>query len=371
MLAARTTPIPTTDAVTWRDEAIVAAILYRLLECGEKIPLYTEGTDFAFIESYLDRMHARDLLRIDGTQWAVAKAGKEVFAKLVAMYDQVIKFEIFSAVDLTRSLRPDECQVAPDDALDDEKWRASLMALDYVYDPRFRKTPAAEDLRLAMIAFLAESAQREGKLADTLDLHRVVLIQKLVDGLFKSKTFWSDLRTKFLVEVDQIVESAYKWRDIAETEEESAAVMEVLYRAGMLEQRKRAPGAKECSRCKIPLAVFAFLAQEAGETFNQCPNPDCQASFTPLPSVETEFECPNCRAGIRRGQRYCDCGARVDFSLPPGTTRTVTTEETEVVCEPWGCDTYAVYDVVPYGYYNPWDPWADLVAFSVLAAVLW
>ena len=91
----------------------------------------------------------------------------------------------------------------------------------------------------------------------------------------------------------------------------------------------------------------------------------------PPPAVEPDYECPRCRAGIRRGQRYCDCGARVDFSLPPGAVETVTTEQTEVVREPWGCDTYLVYDVVPYGYYSPWDPWADLVAFSVLCAVLW
>ena len=370
MLAARSTA-PTTDAVTWRDEAVQLAILYRLLECKEKIPVYTEGTDFAFIESYLDRMHGRDLLRIDGQRWAVTKTGKATFGKLVEMYDQVIKFEIFSAVDLTRSLRPEECQTAPEDAPEDEKWRASLMALDHIYDPRFRKTPDAEDLRLAMLTFLAETAQREGKLEAALDPHRVVLIQKLIDGFFKSQTFWSDLRTKFLAEVDQIVEFAYRWRDIGKDEAEAAAVMEVLYRAGMLEARKRAPGAKECSRCKIPLAVFALLAQEAGEPLDRCPNPDCGASFAPPPAIEPDYECPRCRAGIRRGQRYCDCGARVDFSLPPGAVETVTTEQTEVVREPWGCDTYLVYDVVPYGYYSPWDPWADLVAFSVLCAVLW
>lgn len=364
--------VPVTDGVTWRDEAIQLAVLYRLLECGEVIPVFTAGTDYAFIEQHLDRMHLRDLLRIDGTKWVVTKKGKETFATLVKMYDQVIKFEVFSAVNLVRELGSEECQVAADDASAEEKWRTSLLVLDYVYDPRFQPSRDAEDLRLAMITFMAESMQQRGELANGLDPHRVVFIQKLIDGKLRSKTFWADLRTKFLTEIDEIVTSAYAWRDIANTEDQAAVVMEQLYRAGMLEQRKR--DGNECSRCKIPLAVFALLAKEDGQPFDQCPNPECQASFAPPPAAETgtRFECPNCRASIGLGQRYCTCGARVDFSLPPGTVETSTVETTEVVEElAWGYDTYYTYEVVPYGYYTPWNPWADVAAFCILAAVLW
>lgn len=362
----------TTTGLTWRDDAIQLAVLYRLLECRETIPVYTPGSDYAFIESHLDLMHTHDLLRIDGKNWAVSKRGKSNFTTLVKMYDQAIKFNIFHAVDLTRDLLPEERQQVDDDADDDAKWRASFAVLDHFYDPRFKKTSASEDLRLAMITFVAESARQRdsSKMEGDLDPHRVVFIQKLIDGKLKSKNFWYDLRTKFLNEIDQIVETAYKWRDIANTEAQAMAVMEQLYRAGMLESRKRDPNAKECGKCKIPLAVFALMAQEDGVAFDACPA--CQASFVPPPRVETLYECPNCRAGIGAGQRYCTCGARVDFSLPAGSIATSVVETVEIVEEPvWGYDVYTCYDVVPYGYYSPWNPWADIAAFCVLAAVLW
>ena len=161
------------------------------------------------------------------------------------MYDQVFKFEIFSQVNITMALSENE--------IDDEGF-----LLDQFYDPRFKHLSSAdemeeygtEDMRLAMINFLCEEMATEEEPLD-LDPHRVVFIQMLSTGRFKNKDIWFSLKLEDIFdEVNDIVVSAYQWRDTAETENEAREIMKALYTAGMLEQRKR--DGFECSGCGIP-----------------------------------------------------------------------------------------------------------------------
>lgn len=348
-------------ALTWRDDTLMLLLLYRLAEMGEKIPVLTVGTEYELLDKHLDLMYTRDLIYIkDKIWWGIAKKGKETLAKMVKMYDHALKFAIFSKVDLNRQLTVDEAQEAQ--ATDDDytRWKKQFLIRDHMYDPRFpQKAEGTEDMRLAMMCFFAEAMK--DKLPAELSPHRVVFIQKLIDGKLREK----DPRFGDFQEIDKIVEAAYKWRDIAKTEAEAKDIMGVLYEAGMLEQMKR--GGNECGKCRIPLGVFAFIAKEDKKSFNECPN--CQTSFVKPKSTAQAYQCTACNDTVYRGQRYCSCGARIDFSLPPGTIQETTTEETTV--EVWGPSSYVTYGVVPYGYYTPWDPFIDVLAFSVFLDVLW
>ena len=195
-------------------------------------------------------------------------------------------------------------------------------------------------------------------------------MQKLAAGQLWSPTFWVDLRLGMVFEeIEKIVETAVKWRNVADTEADAVAAMRTLYTAGMIEQRKR--DGRECSSCGTPLAIYQAMAKEAGQALEVCPNPNCGASFGAPPSGGGRLECPRCHAGLEASQRICSCGARVDYSLPPGNTSEETVEETvEEVVPAWG----SYYDplFVPYGYYDPWG-WSvtDAVAFGVVCALLW
>lgn len=178
---------------------------------------------------------------------------------------------------------------------------------------------------------------------------------------------WFDLRlSKFFEFVDKVVDTAYPWTALADDEEVAADMMKDIYTSGMLEQRKR--DGCECSSCGIPLAVFEMNEKEDGRVLTKCPNPDCGASFIPPEPEGDLFECPNCKADVGTGDHQCrGCGAILDFSLPEGTVIKETIEET--VEEPIWHDPY--YDYVPYGYYHPYDPFYDMMAFGILCCALW
>lgn len=374
----------------WKQECLWLTVLYRVMECGDKIPLDTDGTPYAFIEEDLRGMHAKDLLRVNEKTgyWEATAKGREVRDKMVAIFDQCLKFEIFATVNLAMEL--------PDDLVDDEG-----NVLDHVYDPRFEapETDAeaerlgTEDMRLAMMAYLADTMNDsdDEALRGTmqLDPHRVVFMQKLADGEFKKENVWFDLKLGTpLREIEEIVDSAYHYTDVGE-EDEIDDVMQALYTAGMLEQRKR--DGLECSKCHIPLAIFEMNAKEEGRTLDACPNPACDAEFKRLELVsggeDDGWECPSCHTPVHGRQRTClGCGARIDFSMPEGTIDTTTTQTTEIVDAGYGYG-YGGYDAfgygygygawgsyygyTPYGYYSPYDPFVDAVAFGVVCAVLW
>lgn len=364
----------------WQTEMVRLAVLYMREECGLVLPVVTDNTtEIGLIENDLAEMMALGLLEINrqNTEWIVTDKGRETLAKVVSMCDHLMKFEIFGGVRLTRSLTEEE-------RLDDNEFQCR----DHVYDARFVKPkeddPNATDLRSAMILFLSEQMASELD-GEAVDPRRIVFLQKLASGRFKGVDFWFNLRLgSFFTEVEEIVASQYKWRDIVEPEDETPRaiaaaemqaieVMQVLYTAGMLEQRKR--DGSECSKCHIPLAVFELGAKQNGQTLTECPNPSCGVSYNPPQPQGSSEECPNCHEDIWPNQRTCSCGAIIDRRYRAGSVNQTTTATTETVYDPyystWGCCNYGNYGYVPYGYYDPWDPFVDAVAFGCLCAILW
>ncbi|MBI3073707.1 MAG: hypothetical protein HYY84_16475 [Deltaproteobacteria bacterium] len=347
----------------WEEELIQISVLYLALECGQKMPLVGEGaSDLQLIESELATMQAKGLIGIEGQAWIVTKEGRAMLGQVVKMCDQLMKFEIFGGVRLTRELTPDE-------RLDDDP----LQCRDHVYDPRFaapgEEDREAKDLRLAMITFLTEQMS-EALGGQEVDPRRLVFLQKLSSGRFPRQDFWFQLRLgTYFRDVEKIAQSAYQWRQIdPSSEENSMNAMRILYTAGMLEQRKR--DGNECGGCGIPLAVFELGAAQNKQELTKCPNPDCGADYNP-PKALVGFACPACNRDIHDGQTRCGCGAIIDRSLMPGTVQTETVAHTETVYETvWG-HGYGYYGYVPYGYYDPWDPFVDVLAFGCLCAVLW
>lgn len=343
----------------WREEMLRLTVLYRMLECGDEIPVNTMGTDYSFIERTLEALHADGCLEISSNQelWIPTARGREFRDKMVEMFDHALKFEIFGQVRLERHLSEEESE---DGAL----------VFHQLYDPRFQDPnpgeQGVEDMRLAMMSFLAhemgQDAEWKANVSLPLDPRRIVFLQKLSDGELRGD-IWFDLRLgTFFDKVDEIVDSAFKWTDLGDG---ASDVMKDLYTAGMLEQRKR--DGCECSGCGTPLAAFETDAKESGEELRECPNPDCRADFNPPGPDGDEYECPNCQTGVGTLDHLCrGCGAVLDFSRPPGTI----VEETVVEEEPVWSSCYG-YDYVPYGYYSPYDPFYDMVGFACLCAVLW
>jgi hypothetical protein len=345
----------------WKHEMAGLSVLYRLAIVKEEIPLLTTGTDFMFIEPLLDEMYRKGLIDQQGQlRWAMTEKGGAVIRTAIQMYDHLLKFEIFAKVDVARSLGPDEANP-----------NSPNLVFDNLYDPRFGNPEDPEqpgnweDLRLAVMAFLQETGGQGG----AIEPHRIVFVQKLAAGKLWSPTFWVDLRLGTVFEeIEAIVETAIKWREVADTEEAASSAMRALYTAGMVEERKRE--GKECSSCGTPLAIYQAMANEAGQSLDACPNPSCGASFGP-PPTGGGLECPRCHSALESTQRICSCGAHVDYSLPPGTITEDRVEETvEEVVPAWG--TYYDPLFVPYGYYDPW-AWTvgDAVAFGVVCAILW
>ena len=370
----------------WQTESIFLTVLYLLIECRQQLPVVSDSTtDIGFLEKELGDMHARGLIKIDGQYWKAtnendrgvngtrvgAANGTAFLGQAVAMCDQLMKFEIFGGVRLQRMLTPDE-------RLDDDEF----MVRDHIWDPRFvgpkEEDPDATDLRVGMIRFFSEMMMDQ--IGGVVDPHRIVFLQKLASGQLKGESFWFNLRLgTFFKEVETIVNTAYQWRQIAPDDEAQAIeVMKILYAAGMIESRKRAPDASECSNCHIPLALFEAEAHGNGQRLSECPNPDCGASFDPPAPQGAAEACACCHEDIWPGMRQCtNCGAIVDRRYTPGkvveTERVTQTTTVDSVYDPyydtWGYG-YGYYGYTPYGYYDPWNPVADVVAFGVLCAIL-
>lgn len=348
----------------WQREMLELVVLYRILECGDKIPVVTGGSVYVVIENLLSDMNRDNLIDYDENLefWIVAEKGKKFIEYLVRMYDAALNFSIFGAVNMKRQLVPgDEC--------DDE----GGLYIDK-YDPRFaapdENGPQWVDMRIAMITWMAENRpEGEGGEFDPDFKYRNVFIQKLADGQLKAKGFWTTLRLGgFFKEIVEIVDSLYEWREADENSEEAAGnVMRAIYEAGQREFRKRE--GDECGECGWALAEF--VADNGGEDLDACPNDDCDEVWVREETVENDvYECPKCKAEITAGQARCPgCNAEIDFSLPEGT---VDVERDEVVEEEYfeeDCFGYGYdhYGYEPYGYYDPYNPWADVA----VACVLW
>ena len=84
----------------WKEEMLWLTITYRMLECGDKIPLLTAGTDYTFVEATLNEMFSKGLIEPqDGSEyWHVTDEGRKLRSSMLAIYDQALKFEIFNTV---------------------------------------------------------------------------------------------------------------------------------------------------------------------------------------------------------------------------------------------------------------------------------
>lgn len=347
----------------WQTDMLRLTVLYRLEECGTVLTLLSSGTDHEFIDLVLSEMNSLDLIEARKDRWAVTDKGRAVLAQTVAMFDQCLKFEIFGGCELTRNLEEYERQDAN-----------PFLAVDNIYDPRFlppgQTSETSEDLRIAILTYLSE------KMSEPLgnrgiDPHRIIFIQKLISGQLKSDQFWFELLVgTFFTEVEKIVASAYQWRDICKDEDGSvneakaAGVMDALYTAGMMEQRKR--DGYECGACQTPFAAYQLAAQNAGTAFTNCPNPFCKADFSPPQPQGAAYECPCCKADVYTCDRNCaGCGAFIDYSMPAGSVERTTTDTTTTEYAPvWG--GYASYGYSPYGYYDLYNPFLDALAFTCL-----
>lgn len=356
----------------WKQEMIWATIAWRVAECGEKIPLNTSGTEYECIDEDLTAMHDRGILNISTNRqrYVLGKQGRELMTRLVAMFDQAMRFEVFGSLDLDMDM--------PEDVMDEEG-----NVFDDVHDPRFESnSPDAEDLRIAMMEFAIESTRRDkGKEID-FDPRKIVFLQLMAEGEITKGTqpFWFDLKLgEAFDNIQRLSDNAYRWKDLGNDEEESWDLAQTIYTAGMLEQRKR-DGA-HCSKCGCCLAIAEANAQADNRDLDECPR--CQASFADPSAMglegEVEYECPKCGGDIRTGQSTCfKCGAHVDFSLPEGTVTSETIEETttttteEVYEDAYYGDPGCYYGYTPYGYYDPWYPGADAFAMGMLCgALIW
>jgi hypothetical protein len=357
----------------WQREMAGLAVLHRLAVQGQPLPAAAGDAALAYLPPLLDELRGKGLIAAQpgAPGWSVTEKGGDALRGAMAIYDHLLKFEIFSKVDITRALGPDEANP-----------EAPATVYDNLYDPRFGD-PAAddggsgspwEDLRLAVMTFLQEKG------GDTpgpaIDPRRVVLVQRYGAGLLRAPAFWQDLGSgRVFADTEEIARTAIAWRDVAEAEDDAAAAMRAIYTAGMLEQRKR--DGRECGSCGTPLAIYEAIAADEGRALDACPNPNCGASFGPPPAAspgEPELECPRCHATIYPGQSVCRCGALIDASLPPGTVAEETIEETtEETVPTWSGFWGGYYDplFVPYGYYDPW-AWTvtDALAFGVVCALL-
>lgn len=351
----------------WQLAMIRLTIIYRILECGDKLPLNVSGTDFEFVEKVLDDMHSNGYLEIEKNEYYIAtEKAKKLRAKLVEVYDHALKFEIFGTVNLAMEL--------PEEITDEDG-----NVMDHCYDPRFdepwemtKEAAGTTDMRIAMMRWVSEVVEEEDETekAQPIDPKIIVFMQWLCDGKLKGD-IWFDLKLgSFFKQVEEIVDGSYHWQDTADTEEDAWEAMEDIYTAGMLEQRKR--DGFECSNCGIPLAVFDLVAHRNGHELKTCPNPDCGASYEP-PEPPT-YECPKCKSEIEKGQRNCvGCGAEIDFSLPEGSvqeTAETVTEETVEDDYLWDYG-YDYYGHVGHGYYDPFYPLADALVFCAAVDMLY
>lgn len=345
------------DSLTWQQEALCLTVIYRMLEHGDKIPLYTEGTDYSFIEQTLDLLHNLNYLAIseDSSEWIPTDKAIDLRNNMLAIYDQLRHFEIYANVNLNQELAEDFAEPAQD------------QVFDHVYDPRFQvpEDPKAlnpQDLRLAMIQFLAELEGRS--IDENRSLYRFVFFQKLSNGDFNAPDVWFYFRSGIVFkDIAETVMSAYPWRSIANTEQNAIIAMQGIYTAGMLEQIKRA--GYECVTCGIPLGVFEYnFKHDENTELKNCPNPECQASFDPPPSLD--LACPNCQTPIRSTDDTCHgCGAFIDYLLPPGTIIDEKIEDEAPVIWHYTGESFS-----PSRGYNPYDPLIDMAGFSLLFMLL-
>jgi hypothetical protein len=285
----------------------------------------------------------------DDLEWQVTKQGRALLTTVVAMINAGLHFEVFASYNFEVAV-PEEFY---------KPYSGDI--LDYTWDSRF--DPAIEghkeDLRIAMMMWMAEKLKRGGEIKNDLDPRRVVFLRHLSNGEFNedSENFFRETNfKKIFKETQDIVDAAYRWESLGDSKEEAFKAGQLLYTAGML-QLKKEEGAS-CGECDTPLALFGDATE--------CPV--CSANLVAPEAEGADCECPNCHAAVRSDQPQClKCGAIFDYRLPPGTVTEETTTTTVIEEEDdFGC----YYGYQPYGWYDPYNPYVDAVAFGVVCGAI-
>lgn len=358
-------PAPMSDADR-RRHLMRLAVLYRIHRNGEQLGIIADTDDQKWIEPLLSEMDVEDLLDPDegGEFLRLTDHGREVLGRLAAMFDRVQQFQIFARVYLF---------VDPATKLDGKGLvvaEADGTVFWDAHDPRFGDPdePTSDDcvdMRLAMLAFLAETCP-DGP--QEFDPHVLVFLEMLAMGEFNSPTFWQGMRTGSIFRrIDEIVKTAKTWQSVADDEVAATETMRGLYEIGLVELQKRE--GRHCPTCGGALALHDEEARAEGTTMTHCPIGSCGAEFPSTVDPDVAGDCPACGAEIRHGQTRCSCGARINYALPPGTIRTSGETTVETVTEVW--ETGYDYGYTPVGYYDPWGPPVGLFATGfVLGAIL-
>jgi hypothetical protein len=314
----------------WQKDMLRLAVIYHMLEHGQQFSTIPgDNSELGFLDPTLDKMCVDGYLDATNEGWYVATPkGSQVLERAVKALAAMEPFEVLGGFKLEEQLLEDE-QVEGDD----------YQIKDELYDPRFAPpddslTDEHVDLRLPILSFLSEYQKEQ---AVKVDPHRVVFIRQLANGVFDNKDFWFNLRAgEYFRDVEEIVENAYRWTDLAEDVEDAKWYMEQIYKAAMTENIKR--GGDECSNCRTPLGMFEYVASRENIKLDECPN--CNHSFNP----------PESEGG--------------DEIVETVTTTTEEVIEEDESDDGFGCGGY--YCEPPY-YYDPYYMWGtDVLATAII-----
>lgn len=223
-------------------EFITAALLYRMIEKEDAIPLVLTKTDLEFVENEMNALAAIGAVEpnSDENTWDVTDKGEEIFDRLLDTFEALIDLDIFAGVNLSLDLA-------------DELFDEDGLILEDKLDPRFDEPVSEEeadalgttDLRLAILDYLAEKTAKKlhkpytGKIRHDM-LSRVVFIQELGNDKFVDDKAFFDLKLGGIAaEINTIVSSLPVWMELAKEFDPPSKLMDMIIEAGFHDAKKR------------------------------------------------------------------------------------------------------------------------------------
>jgi len=223
-------------------EFITSALLYRMIEKEEEIPLIVAKTDLEFVENEITSLSTLGAINPNADEqcWDVTEKGEAIFDGLLDTYEALIDLDIFSGVNLSLDLG--------DELFDDD----GLIAEGQL-DPRFDEPVnddeaevfGTTDLRLAVLDFMAEKLCKKKNMPYSAKqrhdlLSRVVFIQELGgDKYIDDKAFFDLKLGGATAEINTIVTSVPPWLELAKEFDPPHKLMEMIIEAGFRDAQKR------------------------------------------------------------------------------------------------------------------------------------
>ena len=304
------------ENTTSNDELCYLTILYYLSLAGKyEFNTSVGNSDLSPIDKEITYLYTKNYISIVENKYVIAPLGAEIMKKVCALIENLGKFEIFSSVsvDLTLPLN-----IKKDD----------VHVLDYVHDPRFvYQEKNTEDLRIAMMQYFHESCRRSGQTLEKINYIKAIYLQNIFYAQYSlDYAFWFDLKlNKLFDEAKEIYANAFSIEDFDEDPEVSYTIASEIYRAGISEDIKRY--GRHCNSCEAPVGLF-----ESEREIAECPNPNCRSN---LFAADSSY--------ITSADQFRD-------------------REYEYV--------YETYEYQPYGFYHPYDPYLDAVAFGFVCGAI-